>query len=237
MSDTMATQLSTLDIAPPATLKEFHLFQMLPNELRLKIYATALSTPRTLTITCSRPPFKRGEPRRTAQSFRCNLPPPALLHVSQESRYEALAVYKPHFRTAKSNDTYISARGHIYVSFAQDTLKFEDTILVYLAETELQGIQSLILDVKDCGYFGHFNMDVVKRMRRLKDLEMWGEKRDGYSWARGDAYLNVLLQDFEAAREMDPGWVCPNVRVYNKQSGKQVANIEGGALIPGWVEE
>jgi len=110
-------------------------------------------------------------------------------------------------------------------------------MLKYLAETELQGIQSLILDVKDCAYFGHFNMGTVKRMRGLRDLDIWTERGYIYSSNRGDTYINTLIEDFKDAKEMDPGWKCPEVRVFNRDTGRIVGNVEGGPLIPGWIEE
>jgi len=132
------------------------------------------------------------------------------------------------------------------VSFAQDTLRFEDSILAYLAETELRSIQSLILDVKDCAYFGHYNMEFVTRMQCLKNLELWADQGENYSWNTSfsnaerpswPAYVSRLLGAFEDAKEINPGWECPDVRIFNRGTGLNVENIKGGALIPGWVEE
>jgi hypothetical protein len=192
-------------------------------------------------IKCEGPPFKRGVPR-AAQAFKTNLPPPALLHVCRESRFEALNIYKPHFKTSRAaNNTYVSTRGHIYVSFAQDTLRFEQSMLPLLAETELQGIQRLHFDVKDPGYFGHLNMGTVTRMRALKELDIWAEQGNVYGWNPGwqtsNNYVNTMMRNFEEAREIDPGWECPVVRIFNKDTKLLVGNVEGGALIPGWVEE
>lgn len=237
MAETCINELASLKINTPLPISEkesnFHQFPALPTELRLKIWAIALSTRRTITILCDRPAFKRGEIRQ-AHGFKSNLPTPVLLHVCRESRAEALNVYKPYFKTSRSNDTYISTRNSIYVSFEQDTLQFEDTVLPYLAETELQGIKTLILDVKDAAYFAHFNMASVKRMRGLKTVDIFADKglHQGYR-----TYYEQLMGDFEDAREIDPGWECPKVTIRKRGTNTVVGNIEGGALIPGWVEE
>jgi hypothetical protein len=236
MTENCTKRLASLETDPPqpeSNCPSFPLFQALPTELRLKIWTIVLSTPRTITIACEKPPFTRGR-IRAAQGFKSNLPTPTLLHVCRESRAEALNIYKSHFKTSRSNDTYISARNSIYVSFAQDVLRFEDTMLPYLAETELQGIQNLILDIKDCAYFGHFNMGTVTRMRGLKTVDIWADQGLHTAWSRN--FVQQLMGDFRDAREMDPGWECPKVNIFNRGTGAIVGNIDGGALIPGWVE-
>ena len=163
----------------------FHQFGELPGELRLKIWAFANSVPRTITITCIRPSLQLGSKRRD-YCFRPDIPSPGTLHACQESRHEALSVYTPAFRTPREN--YLPMLSVIYVSFSHDTIRVEDTLLTALAlpseRLEAHGIQSLILDVKDSGYFGHFNMDIVREMPNLKDLVMWADKWQGpmYGW-------------------------------------------------------
>ena len=238
----------------------FSLFPQLPGEIRLKIWSFAISLSRTVMITCNRPPFQRGvvEP---VLSFQADVPPPATLFACAESRHEALAIYKPYFRTFRTKDDHFRPTGrHIYVSFDQDTFRLEDTILVFLGELEIQGIQSMIVDVKDCGYFGHFNMDVVKMMKHLKKIDLWGDKGVTYSWKyvlswqghmsseeievlsfhdafsrTPDRWISQLIENFDEARENDPGWDCPNVRIFNKENNALVHEFEGGAAIPGWT--
>ena len=161
---------------------EFLLFPELPGEIRLKIWSFAISIPRTVTITIDRPPFKRGA-AETVKTFQTDVPAPATLYTCAESRHEALAIYKPCFNTYRTKgDHFLPTGRHLYVSFEQDTFRFEDTLLVYLGELELNGLQNIVLDVKDCGYFGHFNMDIVKKMKYLKKLDLWGDKGVTYSW-------------------------------------------------------
>ena len=242
MADSFVKDLESLEIVDKDFTPEFPLFPTLPTEIRFKIWSIALRVPRTLAITCEKPTFKSLAPGvpRSAQSFRCDQRPPVLLHINRESRAEALAFYKPFFKTSRASirntSTYISGQSYIYVSFPLDTLRFTDLVLSYLAGTELQGIQSLILDVKDCAYFGHYNMELVKQMKSLKTLDMWADRGANASWDVRDAYLRYLTQSFEETKEIDPGWECPVVRIFNRESKLLVGNIEGGAVIPGWTE-
>jgi len=174
----MATPMEISTNSP----ETFLLFPELPGEIRLKIWSYAISVSRTVTITSDRPPFKRGGVQ-AVQTFQADVPAPATLYVCAESRHEALAVYRPCFKTYRARDDHFLPTGrHLYVSFEQDTFKFEDTLLVYLGRSELQSMQKIILSVKDCGYFGHFNMDIVKTMKELKCLDLWGDKGVIYSW-------------------------------------------------------
>ena len=160
----------------------FTLFSELPGEIRLKIWSFAISVPRTITITSDRPPYKRGA-AEPVQTFQANVPNPAILYVCAESRHEALAVYKPCFKTYRTRDDHFLPTGrHLYVSFEQDTFHLEDTLLVFLGDSEVKEMQTIVLSVKDCGYFGHFNMDIIKTMKSLKKLDMWGDKGVKYSW-------------------------------------------------------
>lgn len=234
MADSLVQSAEQIAIHPCFTL-----FPTLPAELRLRIWEITLTEPRTVTLTCDKPTVASLQPSaiRNAHVFRSDLRPPSLLHVNRESRDEALQVYKPYFKTSRiKNNTYVSGQSYIYIAFHLDTLKFSDSILSYLAETELQSIRHLILDVRDCAYFGHFNMDNVKRMKNLKTLDMWADRYTITSWNGADAYVKDLTKCFVETKEIDPGWECPDVRVFNRQSKMLVKTVEGGAAIPGWTE-
>lgn len=162
---------------------EFPLFNLLPGEIRLKIWAFAISVPRTLTVTTKRPNYKRGviQPKQTFQS---NLPIPATLCACAESRHEALAVYKPYFASYQTTDgVSVSTGRYLYASLEQDTIRCEDSLLAYLVEPELlKGTKTMILDVKDSGYFGHFNGEILKNMTALRNLDLWGHRSIAYAW-------------------------------------------------------
>jgi hypothetical protein len=209
-----------------STLTEFHLFPNLPSELRLKVWGFVHS-PRTVYIKCRR---RIDRSRRFADAFISEVAVPATLHICRESRQEALSIYKPHFKTAYSPKC-------IYISFERDTVKFPDGTLEYLRVPELHDIQRMVLEVRDCTYFGHFNMDILQKMKGLKDLEIITEEAEKYSWSRGGRFLNNLVGDFEDARTENPGWECPKVRVFSLVTGGETGFISGGALIFGFDGE
>ncbi|KAH8591764.1 hypothetical protein B0O99DRAFT_631611 [Bisporella sp. PMI_857] len=216
-------------IAPSSDLR-FHSFPDLPTELRLKIWELAITEPRTVTVAGVKPPYQRGEPR-TSPRFRANIFIPPVLHVCQESRREALAVYTPCLRTPA--EKHLPAISYIYVSFENDTFYFTESLLVYLTLIELQGIRKLVLDVTDAEYFGHFNMDIIKDMSSLKTLDLFADKGLAYGWNLDpNRYISQLTGPFADAKELNPDWECPEVRVFNRGSKLLVGSVTGGK----WAE-
>jgi hypothetical protein len=234
--------------SPPTT---FPLFPQLPSELRLKIWSLALSSPRTVTISCKKDTLNTGG--RYASAFTTTTPPPAPLHTCREARYEGLTIYKPYF-TVPSSEQWTRYEGpsvfkpyinstksttsdiYTYLNFDLDTVRCADNVLEYIGKLEINGIRRLVLEVRDVAYFGHFCMDVLKSMSKLKELGLWTQEGNTYSWSRGGQVqlYETLERDFMETRYGDPGWECPRVRIVNINSGEEMAIIEGGALIPGW---
>jgi 2EXR family len=211
-----------------AALETFHLFPHLPFELRLKIWDHALSSPRTVTLSCQREMLDRE--RRFAKAFTSSTPTPPLLSTTRESRLEALSRYTPSFKTDTSSIC-------TYISFTQDTLRCADSVLEYMPPHEIAQIQHLVLEVRDAEYFGHFHMDVVKRMERLKEVTLLaGPGEVDYRWNRADRFPQTLKNNFLEAGFENPGWVCPRVRIVHRTSGEELCVLEGGALVPGWKE-
>src|SRR5215469_2825008 len=208
-----------------STPTEFHLFQALPSELRLRIWHFALSIPRNINVTCDTGIFQPRVPR-SAKSFTSSDGPPALLHVCRESRLEALRIYKPLFQTESSSK-------YIYVAFSQDTIKVSDNVLGFLRGVELQGIQKMAIHVKDPGYFGHFNIDILKKMQpNLTELELTVEQKVIYSRSRGESYVQMVTGDIHHAMAMDPGWRWPDMKIVDGKTGMLVERIPGSAAIP-----
>jgi hypothetical protein len=211
-----------------ALLETFTLFPHLPFELRLKIWEYALSEPRTVIISCHRGMLDKE--RRFAKAFSSPTPPPSVLHVSRESRLEALPQYTPTFKTDTS-DIYT------YFCFPLDTLRCADSVLDYMPTEEVKRIEKLVLDVRDAEYFGHFHMDVVKEMERLEDLTLVTKPGEAdYRMNRPGRYVDTLAGEFENARCENPGWRCPKVRIVHRDSGKEKWVFEGGPLLEGWKE-
>jgi hypothetical protein len=210
------------------TLTTFTLFPNLPFELRLKIWEHALSEPRTVTISCQREMLDRE--RRFAKAFTSTTPPPPLLYTNRESRFEALSLYQPTFKT----DTSLNST---YICFSRDTIKCADSVLQYMPSREASSIQRLELEVKDVEYFGHFHMDVVKKMERLEEVTLVAKAGEvDHWWNREERYVETLTRDFKSAQYDNPGWACPRARIVNQETGEERRVLEGGALIPGWME-
>ncbi|TVY80451.1 hypothetical protein LSUE1_G007807 [Lachnellula suecica] len=192
-----------------STPTEFHLFPNLPSEIRLKVWSFIVGTPRVVKIHCK----KRIERnRRFADAFVSEEPPPIALHICQESRHEALSIYETFFTTARSPR-------YTYVAFDRDTIKFPDGTLEYIKPLELQSIQRMIMEVKDCAYFTTFHLDTVQKMQSLKELEIvtggiarttGTDEGDMYDWNGGGRYLTEsgaedLASDIAMARERELG--------------------------------
>ena len=181
-----------------------------------------------MTIICHREMLDRE--RRFAKAFTSSTPPHPLLHTNRESRFEALSHYSPFFQTATSEV-------YTYISFARDTIKCADRVLEYMPSYEVAHIERLVLEVRDAEYFGHFHMDVVKKMERLQDIELLaGPGEIDYRWSRAERYVGTLMGNFHEKRYEDPAWRCPRLRIVNRKSGEEVGCIEGGVLIEGWKE-
>jgi hypothetical protein len=192
------------------TNTSFHIFSQLPTELRLKIWFFALNEiRRVVEIECDKGIGPRY--RRYVKSFASTTPAPALMNVNQESRSEALAIYQPYFKTK------LCPTG-IYVAFDRDTIAFPDGVIQHLEEPELQAIQSMILEY---AYFGHYNIDTVRSMRKLKTLELRVETGQLFSWDLGDNML-ALANQLREEEELHPELGMPSIRIVSKHTGEIV---------------
>ena len=195
------------------TNAHFHVFPQLPTELRLKVWSFALSDTRhVVEIVCEKG-IQLGN-TRYIKSFASTTQVPTLMRVNRESRREALSIYQPYFKT-KLRPT------GIYVAFDRDTVIFPEGIISYLEGPELQGIQSMILELGDYAYFGHFNMDTLRSMRKLKTLELRVERSETSNWDRGD-FLATLTNDFGEEGALHPEWDMPSIKIVSKHTGEAV---------------
>src|ERR1700712_931895 len=112
-----------------STLMAFHLFPLLPFELRIKVYELVLSSPRTVVISCQREKIQGT--RQFIEKFVSKTAVPALLHTTHESRIEGLRIYTPAFKTDTSPN-------YTYISFEKDTVECVDRILQYLKPKEIE---------------------------------------------------------------------------------------------------
>lgn len=208
----------------------FHLFPLLPTELRLKIWQLVLCTPRAVTITVQKAPFHRRTPEipRIVKSFSSDPPVPPLMHACSESRLEALPFYTQSFITAKSRT---------YISFDFDVLHMADSVITSVPPNALRRIRYMVLDVADCEYFEFYNMEYIVQMSELKTLDLFVERGIQINWGIRDRYVAVVVNGFEETRETFKAWECPRVRILHKKTRQELACIEGGAKVPGWTPE
>ncbi|KAL4816948.1 hypothetical protein BDW67DRAFT_40493 [Aspergillus spinulosporus] len=240
---------------------------------------SSLSERRTVSITCHREvhPIYR---RRYAKSFSTSTSIPALLHVNREARSEALRVYRPSFAGIPTLPLEPQARPEtsgpqhetrsqpgvetekvqvhtadprpIYIAFNHETLQLREDVLSYIPEPELRLIERMVVGVADLQYFGHFYLDVIRRMSRLRKLELIvgvtrsdhllpvnGQEPDAgeaenidnlwETMRRFEWELELLKEVFRDAREEDWSWRCPDVRIVMRRTGLLIGVIEGGS--------
>ncbi|KAF7865984.1 hypothetical protein EAF04_006147 [Stromatinia cepivora] len=207
-----------------APLTQFHFFPSLPYELRLKIYCILLNEPRTVKINSEKSIIKSSH-RRYLKSYTSTTPIPSLLHICHESRAEALTHYKPLFRTEHSPC-------YIYINFDTDTIDLADGIITYLTGEELEGIRRLEIQVEDAAYFGHYNLEMMSKMRGLREVELVAKGEDCNTWQPRGHYLRGIMRDLKELRRENPLWCCPRVRLMHADSGEEFGVVEGGV----WTE-
>lgn len=138
----------------------------------------------------------------------------------------------------------------IYIAFNHETLQLREDVLSYIPEPELRLIERMIVGIADLQYFGHFYLDVIRRMSRLKKLELIvGVTRSehllagtGQATDVGDAEniadvwetmrrfeweVEMLKEVFRDAREEHRSWRCPDVRIVMRRAGAVIGVIEG----------
>jgi hypothetical protein len=207
---------------------EFPLFPELPAELRLQIWALAIPT-RVLPITCTKG-ILTPSAHRYAKRFTSTSPPPSLLLCCRESRSVALSIYTPYFRTEASPQG-------IYASFAHDTVSLPENTINYLGREELEGIERMVLEVKDHAYFGYFNLVTLRGMAALKELELRVENGVRYSWGTGEA-ANDIFKDLRTEVLEWRDWKVPGlIRIVLAGTGQELCVIRGRRDLLGDDEE
>jgi hypothetical protein len=197
---------------------EFPHFPELPTELRLQIWALAMPH-RVLPITCTKG-ILTPSARRYAQRFSTTSPPPALLLTCKESRSIALSLYASYFRTT-------SCPQGIYASFAHDTISLPEGTISYLGKEELEGIEKMVLEVKDHGYFGYFNLGTLRGMSNLKMLELTTVNEVNYR--RGsEGAVSDIFRDLRTEVLEWPEWKVPEeIRIVEAGTGLELCIIRG----------
>jgi hypothetical protein len=116
-------------------------------------------------------------------------------------------------------------------------VRFGDGVLPYIPHPTLLEIQRMVVETQDCAYFGFYNMQTLTSMEKLKEVDIFAERGWVYREDNPERYIDIVLREFEEAREANPGWECPIVRIFEFKTGKDLRFFKGGAKIPGWVPE
>ncbi|KAL4938033.1 hypothetical protein BDV06DRAFT_232181 [Aspergillus oleicola] len=140
----------------------------------------------------------------------------------------------------------------IYIAFDRETIQLREDVLSYIPGPELCLIQTMIVDVADVHYFGHFYLDILRSMTKLKTLDLVVRVTDsdrllaGRGNGTGDEALNgaehgrilggywglqrgldILEDEFIEMRAVHPDWDFPEVRVVMRDTGAVVGRIRG----------
>jgi hypothetical protein len=71
----------------------------------------------------------------------------------------------------------------------------------------------MALEVKDYAHFCCFNLDTLRAMRNLKELELFCTEGTTYSWAMGEAGLEIFADLTGEVREW-PEWRVPEITIF-----------------------
>jgi 2EXR family len=162
----------------------FPLFPLLPPEIRLQIWTSALPAPREIgpIDICTQTPPSASQNRD-----------PVLLSVNQESRSVALRHYNPrdtshlHYWSKKDNFTYPH-----YISFAHDILTYTSIHLIQFLQLTAPKIQ-----INDPYFF--LSRDEMSQVQNLKLI------LNSVPWATDELCdaLESLLPVFTSLREVE----------------------------------
>ncbi|OGM44519.1 hypothetical protein ABOM_006755 [Aspergillus bombycis] len=193
----------------------FHLFPLLPPEIRHYIWHLSLTQERVIHISCDRGILRTS--RRYARCFRADCANPPQLQVNTEARHVALRVYAPYFRTEHK------PHGCIYLAPEQDVVHLHEAVLAYLSTAERAALQRLMIDVQDYASFGSYWMDSVCRMKQLQEivlvvLPLTSSPYGSDQLPMGDGEIVAMLKAaFVEGARTSPDWTMPRVKVVSHE--------------------
>lgn len=80
--------------------------------------------------------------------------------------------------------------------------------------------------MKDFAYFGYFNLSTLRLMKNLKELKLTVEKGVRYTWGAGEAGVEIT-RDLEAEVKEWPEWRVPEIRILQRETGREIVVIRG----------
>lgn len=96
-----------------------------------------------------------------------------------------------------------------------------------MGREETDGIERMVLEVKDHAYFGYFNLSLLRGMRSLRELELRVENWVRYSW-RTEGAADDIIRDLRTEVLDYQDWKMPDViRIVQAGTGQELCVIRG----------
>ncbi|KAH6673579.1 hypothetical protein B0J14DRAFT_51279 [Halenospora varia] len=206
-------------------LPGFHLFPLLPTELRIQIWSHALNIPRTLTIRGkrgSKNTYGEGSRSSVIRYFSCQEAAPAVLYANQESRTFALTILEPSFTAS----WYLTSR-YTYVNWSIDTLRLNAHDMdLHCSGRGISGARKLVLDVvSQQNFFSYVLKGCFKDLHMLQEVHVISTDLDELRspWATDNMFsvdapfIEQHVTEIQDQLQLDfglgkvDGWICPSV--------------------------
>ncbi|KAL4965621.1 2EXR domain-containing protein [Aspergillus stella-maris] len=176
-------------------------------------------------------------------------------HQHQKSQPPPTQTPAPQPPAGPSHPSQSESPQPIFISFTLDTFHLREDVLAYIPSTERSLVERMIVDVADVHYFGHFYLDVIRSMSRLRTLDLvvgfresdWvlvgrdaenghgngdgglagaGAGTDpGLAHGRLQRGLGLLEDEFLEMKGRYPDWRVPDVRVLMRGTGDVLARF------------
>jgi hypothetical protein len=134
-----------------------------------------------------------------------------ILQVCQESRSEALSLYTKAFAAGTSPRS-------IWTNFNADTIKIDDFRLVKVEAEEAALIRWLVVESSEAELFDWYYIMDFSAMKALSELLISSSEEVG-EWG---GTLGWMRKNFEGWFGGVEGWVCPEMRIVEKETGVEM---------------
>ncbi|OOF98088.1 hypothetical protein ASPCADRAFT_403905 [Aspergillus carbonarius ITEM 5010] len=198
----------------------FHLFPLLPPELRLQIWSSSFlhARDRVVKVSC-----RRYHYRRRYSWYFC-AEPPVQLHVNREARNEALRLYRRFFCIEPTLDS--APHSYVYLAPERDIVHVNENALRMAPVTEQKQLRRVILDVNYKGRLDWFPWKILPQMEQLEEIELviWLMPEGGQSIDGHDIYEYLQWRLTRIAKK-NPEWQLPHIEL-TLGSGERLGGLK-----------
>jgi hypothetical protein len=163
---------------PLKATRSFKLFPLLPPELRLAIWQTIASTPRSVELSCT-----PTSPERPDGQWFSHTSPPILTAICSESRSYALSRYS--VLTFPKNQLGRPCQKTIYIDFESEALWLCGDLHLKWAADLLTKNEQLQAQLK------HLIVNALF-WKKLREMDSGPTRDGGYKWPDSKAVVNCL---------------------------------------------